>query len=240
MKTCNWKRSTLIFFIFSMTLSAVNSAACWAATSPQGLVVSYIEGNARFRTDANAPWQTIMIGQSLYPQYEVKTLPSTRMTVRLADGSEVRVAPNSHLRINPQTDTEVSQFDFQLILGRAWAKFRKNVRLGAKLILRTAHAKINVRGTSYEASVSGDQTQIRVFSGQVAVSASSLGSQSPAAPTEVAPPHEVSREEWQVIVSAFYTISVSKNQRPAQPQAFRLDSVQNNWVSWNLEQDQDI
>ena len=239
MKIKNQTIKTVFYLLFWMTLYGSSGIPARAAPSPAGIFVSYLEDNALFRTGPNAPWAQVVIGQTLYPKYEIKTLPLTRVTLRLADGSEVRIAPNSHLRINPQTDAQVSRFDLQLLLGKAWAKFRKNVKLGAKLILRTAQAKINVRGTSYETSVAGDETQVRVFHGEVAVSNNMAGNQNAGAPTEIAPPHEVSREEWQVIVTAFYTISVRNNQ-PTKPQAFRLDAVQNSWIDWNLEQDQDI
>ena len=226
-------------YIFSFCL--IIPAFSWAANAPQGIIVSYLEDKALFRPQADAPWETLKIGQSLFPNYEIKTLVDTRLTIRLRDGSEVRVAPNSYLRINSQTNSERGEFDFQLILGKAWAKFRKNLKLGAKLILRTANAKINIQGTSYEATVSENQTDVRVFSGQVAVSSNlDDANQGATPPTEIEAPHEVSREEWHVIVSAFYTISVAEDQPPGEPQPFSLDSVQSDWVQWNLDRDQEM
>lgn len=240
MKITNQKISAFFCCLLGIFFYGSSAVPAEAATSPVGIFVSYLEEKALFRSSAEASWEEVVIGQKLYPKYEIKTLPLTRVTLRLADGSEVRIAPNSHLRINPQTDAKISRFDLQLVLGKAWAKFRKNVKLGAKLILRTAHAKINVRGTSYEASVAGDETQVHVFTGEVAVSNNQSGTLTPSAPTEIAPPREVSQEEWQVIVAAFYTISIGKNQQPTKPKAFRLNAVQNSWVDWNLQQDQDI
>jgi len=222
------------FFLMAPSLSL-------AAKVPQEIIISYLEDKALYRAHEGASWEALKSGQTLFPNYEIKTLAETRLTLRLGDGSEVRVAPNSHLRINHQTDSEVGNFDFQLMLGKAWAKFRKNVKLGAKLILRTAHATINIQGTSYEASIAGDQTQVHVFTGKVAVSnQSNAAHQGASAPTEIAPPHEVSREQWHLIVSAFYTVSVTKNQRPDKPKPFHLNSVENDWVTWNLNHDKKL
>ena len=61
------------------------------------------------------------------------------------------------------------QFDLHLVFGKAWAILRKNVRRNAQLILRTANAKIGVKGTSYEIVANDHQTRVRVFSGKVEV-----------------------------------------------------------------------
>ncbi len=216
-------------------------AFSFAAKVPTGIVISYLEDKALYRSQEGASWQELKSGQTMLPNYEIKTLAKTRLTLRLGDGSEVRVAPNSHLRINRQTDSKAGHFDFQLLLGKAWAKFRKNVKLGAKLILRTAHATINIQGTSYEASISGNQTQVHVFTGKVAVSNQLDGAhQSLSPPTEIAPPHQVSREQWQILVSAFYSVSVTNHQRPDNPKPFSLESVENDWVKWNLNHDKKL
>ncbi len=212
-----------------------------AASADHAIVVSYLENRALYRVDADAPWQEVQKGLILFPKNEIKTLSETLLQLTLDDGSEVRVAPNTHFRINNVSDTEEERFDIGLILGKVWAKFRKNVRLGAKLVLRTNHATIGVKGTSYEASATDSGTRVRVFTGKVDVSnATAQATQETAAvaPYEIAPPHEVSRAEWQVIVAAFYEVYVPAEQVPSQPQQFTLESVQNDWVDWNLEQDQ--
>ncbi|MBF0278677.1 MAG: FecR domain-containing protein [SAR324 cluster bacterium] len=226
-----------------ISLFLVNSTTSIAAEMPKGILITYLEDEAEYRSGEKNSWQELEAGQMLFPGYEVRTMAQTRLTLRLGDGSEVRVAPGSHLRINQQTDSETGQFDFQLMLGKAWAKFRKNVKLGARLILRTANATINIQGTSYEATVSGEQTEVRVFSGSVEVSGNSIAAnQIGAPPSEIAPPHEVSREQWHVIVSAFYTISVYKNERPGEPKPFTIQSDEdgNAWVKWNLDHDEKL
>ncbi len=233
----NWKKLAqlgLLFLLFAL----IGPHTLQAASQSEAIIVTYLKNQAQYRTSRYAGWESLKVGQVLLPEYEIKTSAETRMTMKLGDGSEVRVAPNTHLRINRQTNVGMGQLDLQLILGKAWAKFRKNVKRQAKLILRTAHAKINVHGTSYEATVAGDNTQVRVFTGEVAVSQNDPAmSPKGYAPREIAPPHEVSRETWQVIVSAFYTISISKGQKPGHPEPFQLQSIQNEWIQWNQEQD---
>ncbi|MBF0287307.1 MAG: FecR domain-containing protein [SAR324 cluster bacterium] len=234
----NWKRLAQLRVLLLILFVLMGSNLLYAASQSEVIVVTHLENQAQYRTSNYADWESLEVGQELLPEYEIKTFPHTRMTMKLGEGSEVRVAPNTHMRINRQTNMGTGQIDLQLILGKAWAKFRKNLSRQAKLILRTAHAKINIHGTSYEATVSEDNTQVRVFTGEVAVSDNNQAAQtSNYAPREIAPPHEVSRENWQVIVSAFYTISVSKDQKPGPPQPFHLKSVQNEWIQWNQRRD---
>lgn len=203
------------------------------------LVVSELKENALFRSSQQSPWQELKQGQTLYPNFEIKTLSQTRLTIRLGDGSEVRVAPNSLFRINDQTDAKLAQFDFQLVVGRAWARLRKNFRRGARLLIRTAHAKIDIEGTSYGASVTDTDTQVQVFTGKVSV-ASNQDNFGSLEPMEIAPPHEVSREQWQVIVAAFHEITVRGGHQPGQPTPFDPDASDDEWVQWNLEQDRNL
>ena len=56
-------------------------------------------------------------------------------------------------------------------------------------------------------------------------------------PTEIEAPHEVSRQEWSMIVGAFETVVVSGQDMPEQPISFQLNES-DQWASWNLQQDQ--
>lgn len=210
-----------------------------AAKATAEIVVSDLIEKALYRKNTNSAWETLNKGQALYPHYEIKTLENTLLTLKLGDGSEVRVAPNSLMRINNPDSTKANQFDLQLIIGKAWAKLRKNVQLGTKLILHTAQARIDIRGTSYEAIAGDTETQLHVFSGNVAVTPESGGGQIQA-PVEIKGPHEVSKEEWQMIVAAFHQVRIKKGQIPNQPSKFNLNEVSNDWIKWNLQQDERI
>lgn len=228
----SWKWALILMLVMGgFGLQSVHAAATSA-----GIEVTHLENNAFFRPNEDSDWFKVRAGLVLYPNYELKTMEQTRLTLTLNDGSEVRVAPNSVLRVNPETDVAQQQFDLQLMLGRAWAKFRKQVKVNAKLIIRTAQATIDVHGTSYEAIASTDGTQVRVFTGKVAVSNGQTASYQPSGslqPTEIAPPHEVSLEQWHVIVDAFYAIEIPAQGQPSTPKKFQLAEVQDDFIQWN-------
>ena len=236
--------SASLFWLITLYSLVYNGSYVFASSIPEEqITVSFLENNAFYRTSANTIWQLLQLGQLLMPESEIKTEENTRLILRLGDGSEVRVAPNSHLRINSQTTPDQNNFDFQLILGRAWATFRKNVTRTSHLILRTAHAKIDIQGTSYEVSTNQGATDVYVFSGQVKISnneaskAQEMEDGQILGPQEVAPPREITLDEWHVVVAAFQRITITSGQQPQKPIKFALQEVENAWVQWNLKQD---
>jgi hypothetical protein len=57
-------------------------------------------------------------------------------------------------------------------------------------------------------------------------------------PTQVAPPyHQVSMEEWTVIVKAMQQISISPQGVASKAQDFDPKADADDWVKWNLERD---
>ncbi|MBF0237311.1 MAG: FecR domain-containing protein [SAR324 cluster bacterium] len=206
--------------------------------------VSILENKALYLAVGSTEWVPLKPGDPIYPGDEVQTLQGTRLVVTLGDGSEVRIAENSHFRLNPETSMTDQNFDFQLYLGKAWAHLRKNVYRSARLIIRTAQAKIDIQGTSYEAQANAAFTDVLVFSGKVKVSNQSQRANPPpladgeiAGPQEIEAPQEVTLAEWQLIVGAFYRVRVGHTAAQPQPEKFSMAQVSSDWVSWNLERD---
>lgn len=63
----------------------------------------------------------------------------------------------------------------------------------------------------------------------------------PVGPHEVPPPiHEVSMEEWTVIVKAMQQISISPQGVASKPQDFDPKADADDWARWNRERDKEI
>ena len=57
-------------------------------------------------------------------------------------------------------------------------------------------------------------------------------------PHEVPPPyHEVTMEEWHVIVKSFQQITISPEGTASEPQDFNAKQDLDDWVRWNQERD---
>ena len=223
-----------------LLIFAVATASIIANTSTL-VQVQKIENQALYRKNSHQQWQILIEGMTLKTGYEIKTLEDTRLVISFGKYGVVRVAPQSQLKINPPPSLQQESFDLSLVFGKAWAKIKNQLQSsGSRLILRTRNAAIHIKGTTYEASFEGDQTRVRVFSGQVNVNSEQM--QEPdlsLKPNEIEAPHEVSRQEWSVIVSAFETVIVSGTKHPDQPIPFQLDQS-DRWANWNLQQDQSL
>ena len=92
---------------------------------------------------------------------EVVTGSSELATVQLGEGSVVRLAPSSRLRVHSGRDRVVS------LEGRAF--FAVQRLPGRPLLVRTTAGDARVMGTRFELATSGGGLQVRVVEGRVAV-----------------------------------------------------------------------
>ncbi len=229
--TSNLLKNYSVLLILGLTTASL------IAKTPTLVQVQSIENQALYRQASHQQWQNLTEGTTLKAGDEIKTLQDTRLVISFGKYGVVRIAPKSQLKINPPPFIDEEAFELSLVFGKVWAKIKNQLQTSrSRLILKTRNAAIRIKGTTYEASFEDEQTQVRVFTGKVDVSAEQEQSAS-LEPTEIQGPHEVSRQEWSVIVSAFETVIVSGNNPPAQPRTFQLDSS-DSWASWNLQQDE--
>jgi len=132
---------------------AVARWAPWAIAAAAAIVAAVA---LRARTPANG---TAVPGWSAT---EVVTGSSELATVQLGEGSVVRLAPSSRLRVHAGRERVVS------LEGRAF--FAVQRMLGRPLRVQTAAGEARVLGTRFELVTSTGGLQVRVVEGRVAVS----------------------------------------------------------------------
>ena len=231
----NWRKSfpkmnKIILLILLTVISGASFAEVFTTVQ-----VQEVENQALYRQNTNQQWQNLTEGVTLKAGYEIKTLQKTRLVIRFGQYGVVRIAPQSHLKINPSQAVEKQSFE--LVFGRAWAKIKHHLKgSSARLILKTRNVAIRIKGTAYEASFKDGETHVRVFSGQVNVQ-SQQEQRGSLKPTEIEGPYEVSQQEWSMVVNAFESVVVSGKNLPSSPTAFQLDPS-DQWANWNLQQDQ--
>jgi hypothetical protein len=164
----------------------------------------------------------------------------------------MRLAEKSHLKMNElafnkQTDEKNVKVD--LSVGKLWAKVKKLSTSNSSVEVRTSNAVAGVRGTVYRVNVDNDKSAlVKVYDGSVYVANPPRDASKPAdkailphevsGPHEVPPPvHEVSMEEWTVIVKAMQQISISSQGVASKPQDFDPKADTDDWVRWNQERD---
>jgi hypothetical protein len=162
-----------------------------------------------------------------------------RTTIKMDDITYDRKTRSKKVRVN-------------MIGGKLWAKVKRLVTADSKVEVKTVNAVAGVRGTTYRVNVNEDSSAlVRVYDGSVDVagvqrapaepSSKSLEPVPVAGPHEVPPPyHEVTMEEWHVIVKSFQQITISPQGVASKPEEFNPQQDLDDWVRWNQNRDKQL
>ncbi len=133
----------------------------------------------------------------------------------------------------------------KLRVGNVWANVTKALGGEARFEVRTENAVAGVRGTTFRVDAQKDKSVVvRVYSGTVAVAAGAIPrpehqGTAPAGKKErrqVAGPTEVTREQWERIVTNMMQVKVAADGTPSEPEKFALAEA-DEWETWNRERD---
>lgn len=215
-------------------------------------VVTMIDGTARLFTNDEAAGRSLRRGDKLGREDEVRVGEGSRIEIRFPDGTMIRLSERTRLAMNEiryDRKSREKKLAVSLGVGRLWATVRKLLTPSSSVEVKTANAVAGVRGTVYRMTVEDDQSaMVRVYDGSVYVAgtdrSSSAGTGVQASPPvpvpgphEVSPPHEVTMEEWHVIVKAMQQITISSRGLASKPEDFDPRSEADDWVKWNRERD---
>jgi hypothetical protein len=224
-------------------LLGVAAAVHAAAPAPAG-TVTFLAGEAT-RT-AGGRTEKLAVGSPVYQGDAVETARRTRVELKLADSSVLRLAPLSRVELDAAAfgkgpdDRAVSA---RLRVGNVWAHVTKAIGGEARFEVKTENAVAGVRGTTFRVDASKDKSVVvRVYSGTVAVAAGRIPRPEHAGPDarperrQVAGPQEVTREQWERLVTAMMQVKVAADGTPAEPASFQLAAA-DEWETWNRARD---
>lgn len=229
-------------------------AASASESGANDAVVTVIQGTARVYSKGNTTGQVIKKGDPLKKDQEIRVAEKSRMEIHFPDGTVMRLSEKSRLKMselafNKQTDDKTVKVD--LSVGKLWAHVKKLSTPRSSVEVRTSNAVAGVRGTVYRMNVEDDKSaMVKVYDGSVYVANpprdaaqaadKSLMPHEVAGPHEIPKPvHEVSMEEWTVIVKAMQQISISSQGVASKPQDFDPKADADDWVRWNQERDKE-
>jgi hypothetical protein len=217
------------------------SAARAAPRTPAG-TVTFVAGEAT----AGGRTELLALGTLVYAGDVLETRRRTRLEVRLADQSVLRLGPLSRAvvqRASFGATAEDRQVSAKLLVGQVWANVAKAVGGEARFEIRTENAVAGVRGTTFRVDAAKDRSVVvKVYGGTVAVAAGALPrpehADGKAERRQVAGPEEVSREQWERIVTSMMAVRVSAQGVATEPQAFALaEAGGDEWEEWNRGRD---
>jgi len=233
--------------------AAATAPAPGGATAPVPAgTITFLSGEAT-RTAGGATAK-LSVGSAVYQGDQVETLRRTRLELTLSDASVLRLGPLSKVELDAAAfgasadDRKVSA---KLRVGNVWASVTKALGGEARFEVKTENAVAGVRGTTFRVDASQDKSVVvRVYSGTVAVAAGPLprpdhagAAADPAARPgkpgrqQVAGPQQVTREQWEKIVTGMMQVRVAADGSPSEPEKFALAEA-DEWETWNRQRDE--
>ena len=219
-------------------------------------VVTVLQGTAKVYSKGSTSGRGLKKGDELKQDQEIKVGMKSRLEIRFPDGTVMRLSEKAHLKMSALSfnkKTESKNVSVNLGTGKLWANVKKLATPESSVEVKLSNAVAGVRGTVYRINVNEDKSAVvKVYDGSVYVANPPRDTSQPtdkvtmphqvAGPHEVAPPvHEVSMEEWHVIVKAMQQISISPQGQASKPQDFdaKSDADADDWVKWNQERDKE-
>jgi hypothetical protein len=252
MKCLTYGAAALIVTLWCFSFA---SAAEGPVASTEAMV-TMIEGTAHVFTKGETAGLPLKKGSKLKRGQEIRVGANSRMEIRFPDRTVMRLAEKSRLVMDEvlyDSKTENKNVKVNLTVGKLWANVKKLVTPDSTVEVRTSNAVAGVRGTVYRVNVEEDNSAlVKVYDGTVYVAnppkeesgkppREVSGPVPVPGPHEVPPPyHEVTMEEWLVIVQSFQQVTISPEGVASQPQAFDPKADADDWVRWNQERDRQI
>ncbi|MDA8098873.1 MAG: FecR family protein [Nitrospiraceae bacterium] len=240
-----WATMIALFLLTTSALAAGDAA-----------VVTRLDGKAQVFAKGDKKGKPIKRNDHIKKDEQVKVGEKSRIELRFPDGTVMRFAERSSIKmddISYDGKTQDKKVRVDVENGKMWANVKKLVTPDSKVEVKTVNAVAGVRGTVYRVNVDDDKSaMVKVYDGSVYVDGKKQGtasgqSQPAGAPVQVAGPHEVpppyhevSLEEWHVIVKSFQQITISPQGDASKPQDFNPKQDQDDWVRWNQERDKQI
>jgi hypothetical protein len=249
------KPSITLSLVLLLAFVCVSSHVPAAESGGSDAVVTVIKGTARVYSKAATQGHVIKKGDRIKEDQEVRVAEKSRIEMRFPDGTVMRLSEKSSLKMSELTfnkKTESKNVTVDLEGGKLWAKVKKLTTPDSSVAVKTSNAVAGVRGTVYQVNVDEDKSAlVKVYDGEVYVANPPRDTSQPidkvkaphpvAGPHEVPPPvHEVSMEEWTVIVKAMQQITISPEGVASQPQAIDPKADADDWVKWNQERDKKL
>lgn len=245
--------SYLAFSFFALFTFVSFSVAADRTGGQTYATVTFVQGTARAFAKDKPAGLRLKKGSKLGREHEVRVGEGAKIEISFPDGTVMRLSEKSRVAMDElhyDKNTKSKNLKVKLGIGRLWAKVKRLVTPDSSVQITTGNAVAGVRGTVYRVNVAEDQSAlVKVYDGSVYVAnppkddagkpGDRVGAPTPVpGPHEVPPPmHEVTMEEWHVIVKAMQEISISSQGVASQPKDFDPDADADEWVKWNQERD---
>ncbi len=204
--------------------------------------VTFLELPAQIKRKGATEWRTLKLGEDVSEGDSIRTGMGGRVEVTIAEKRVFRVGQATEVELPSFRETGGLNASFHVLVGRFWASIRVPLAeaLGEKVEVQTTTATIGIKGTNF--GVDHDRvrglSQVTVIDGTVAAAAPQVtgGKQEVEGPREIAPPSEISREQWLVLVSRNQKLLIRPGQAP-RVEPMTAEDKADEWVVFNQQRD---
>jgi len=243
-------RARILSVVLAGVTLALAAVAVAAPNAPAG-TVTFLAGDAT-RTAPGGQAERLAVGKPVLQGDVLETEKRTRLEVKLGDGSVLRLGPSSKVEVAAAAfgkTVEDRNVSAKLLVGKVWANVAKAVGGEQRFEVKTENAVAGVRGTTFRVDAATDKSVVvKVYSGTVAVASGAIPrpEHQGAVPagtkpqrTQIAGPQQVTREQWEKIVTNMMEVRVSSDGTPSEPEKFALATPgEDEWEEWNRDRDQ--
>lgn len=219
-------------------------ASAWPA-QVQAAEATYVVRPAEVKRKGTQQWVVLNQGDTVNAGDTIRTGEGARV--------EVRLSPKRVFRIGQITEIEMPQLSdnrqqgvrakFNLLLGRFWGGLVQPMRdvTSERFEVSTATATIGVKGTSFgvDYNKKTDASSVLVIDGTVVAVPPGQEPELPveiAGPREIAPPQEISRDEWLLLVTRDQKVTIRPGEVP-QVEPLTDEDKADDWVKFNTDRD---
>jgi hypothetical protein len=236
----------------AVAVAALVAAAALAARAaptaprvPSAGTITFLDGEAsRLAGGRSARLEK---GAAIFQGDVIETARRTRVELTLADRSVLRLGPLSRVELDAAafgTGADDRKVSARLRVGNVWAHVTRALGGEARFEVKTENAVAGVRGTTFRVDASKDKScVVKVYAGSVAVAAGPLprpqhgaAGAASGARQQVPGPSEVTREQWERIVTSMMQVKVAADGSAAEPETFALAEA-DEWETWNRDRD---
>lgn len=208
--------------------------------------VTKIEGAAKAKM-GDGKWKPIDVGAKLSSKHAVKTMKKSKVEIQLPDGSILRIAPLSRVRMKSLLHAGKKgkkEASFKIEAGKIWANVSKAIGGEKKFEVETDNAVAGVRGTIFRVDQKKDSSAVvKVYAGSVAVTNAPIYQREAKGVkgkrVQVQGPKQVSKKKWEELVAkAMQEIRIAADGSLAMGD-FSAEEDKDDWVAWNQELDKE-
>jgi len=240
----------LRFATFGRATLAVSATllllACLAAPA-LAAKVTLLQRPVEVKHPGQTKWQPLNVGDSVNEGDSIRSGAGARAEITIAEKRVFRIGEASEITLDKLLLKDADmQGKVRVLLGRVWSSILTPLRAGREeeYVVATPTATLGVKGTRFDVNYNGKTKamQSTVFEGKVVVNPTKEPAGPPteiAGPRQIAPPQAITRQEWELLVSANQKLIFLPGQDPKVVPITNEDR-QDEWVKFNDARDAEI